>query len=534
MARQSLSSKTLYYQKHQQLLNPQKTIEKTLKQIYINNHVIIGWPKKEKRIFTHLARKNTASIIGCALGDEGKGRIVDNTIASLFHSPHIQKVYVIRYGGGNNAGHTIEKDGYKLSLHVIPSGILHKNTLGIMDRGMVIHPEDLTTEITYAEEHVGSLKNKLFLSEEAIVCTDLERAEEVLNRIKTGRAKGGTGRGIGPSYAHHYDRLGLKLFDLLDKDWENIFDQYYDRYQKEFLAFDLKLASIEVPDFRAIKLEGKSASRAVGSKKEFLERLKKARTWIIQRDMVRNIFLLHATIYSDTTVGVVFEGAQGIGLDGWLGTRPDVTASDTSVYGIRTGTGFWKPTDIAVRIGVIKGPYTSSVGERQLPTEIALPKNIQDLQKTATTQQKWAAFVRETAHEYGTTTARPRDIARLDLAMTRYNAVISGVEVLAVTLMDIAQENQTIQVCTHYTRKGTLIPYQPGLRYQEGVIPHYVDLPGWDGNLCRKAKTISDLPENTLRYLAFIQAQTGFPIVATTTGPARENMITFPGYSLDG
>lgn len=533
MARQSLSRKSLYHLQRQQLLHPQKTIEKMLKQIYDNNQIIIGWPKREKRISAHLARKNTVAVIGCALGDEGKGRIVDNKIASLLHSPHIQRVYVIRYGGGNNAGHTIEKNGYKLSLHVIPSGILHKKTLGIMDRGMVIHPEDLTTEVTYAEQHVGSLKNKLLLSEEAIVCTDLERAEEILNRIRTGRAKGGTGRGVGPSYAHHYDRLGLKMFDLLNSDWENTFGNQYDRYQKEFAGFDLKLANSEVPDFRSIKLEKKTKSRTVGNKKEFLERLEKARTWIIQRDMVRNVFLLHATIYRDATVGVVFEGAQGIGLDAWLGTRPDVTASDTSVYGIRTGTGFWKPTDIAERIGIIKGPYTSSVGERQLPTEVALPKNIKDLPKTATAQQKWAAFVRETAHEYGTTTGRPRDIARLDLAMTRYNAVMSGVEVLAVTLMDIAQENQTIQICTHYTRNGMLTPYQPGLRYQEGSTPHYVNLPGWDGTSCRNAKTVVDLSSNALKYLAFIQAQTGFPIVATTTGPARENMITFPGYTCE-
>jgi adenylosuccinate synthase len=511
--------------------NTKGSVSSDIDRIYRRNRFSIGWPEGKKRAFKHLARKNTAAIVGVALGDEGKGRLVDNAVSTFLNRKKIKKVYVVRFQGGNNAGHSVEKGEIKLALHVVPSGILYPKEAGIMDRGMIIHPEDLQTEVTFAEELVGPLHKRLYLSNDAILCTDLERAEEYLNGIKEGLSKGATGRGIGPSYAHHYDKTGLRVDDLVRLDWRKKLEAHYDRYDKEFKAFGLKLKDMTVPDFRLTKKKRIAVKRTVGDKATFLRRLRKARLWLVKQKMVTNTFLLHQEIFNDPHSAVIFEGAQSAGLDAWIGTRPDVTSSNTSAYGVREGTGFWRIEDLENRIGVIKIPYTSSVGSRRMPTHVDLPKDLAMLDKNPGKDQAWAAFVREAAHEYGTTTGRPRDINHLDLNLISYNARMAGIESLVVTHADIAREADEIKICVGYKDKaGTTVPYQPGLRFLKDLIPQYVTLPGWDGEVCRKAKTIHSLPVNCLKFLAFIQARTSFPIVAATTGPSRENLVTFPGY----
>lgn len=522
------SHSTLFKEQETRFLAPYQKIQADLTRIYEKNQITLGWPKGERRVFDHLKRKNTVAIIGAALGDEGKGRFVDNQIGFLLDKTDVEKVVVVRFQGGNNSGHTVEKDGMKLDLHVVPSFVFHETALGIIDRGMTVHPEDLQTEVEYIEKIAGSLKGRLFLAEDAVLCTDLERAEELLNRKKSGKAGGGTGRGVSPSYAHSLDRLGLKIYHLLDNDWEKTLGDYYNRYKKEFAAYDIELADVMVPDFKASHKQKKQIERPLGVKQDFLKRLEKARQWLIKRKITTNTFLLHAMMYEDKKYAVLFEGAQAIGLHPWLGTIPDTTSSNTSCYGIIEGTRFWTPSNIEERIGIFKATYTSSVGARRMPTEIPLPKNLEDLDGNATADQKRGAYIRIEAHEFGTTTQRPRDINHLDLAFLAYNARVSGIEVLAATHLDLARENEPVKVCTHYTdQKGNYVPYQPGLRYQEDIIPNYIELPGWDGKTCQKAKKMTALPINALKFLAFIQARTGFPITTVTTGSERENIISF-------
>lgn len=504
-------------------IDPSAQIKPDYQKIYVKKQYSLGWPKNTPYIFERLARKNTTAIVGIVLGDEGKGRLVDNKIAEYLKKPSIKGIHVIRFQGGNNAGHTIEKDGIKLALHLIPSGVLYKKAVGIMDRGVVVHVEDLQTEVTYVEEAVGSLQDKLLLADDAILATDLERAEEVFNRVATGDAKGGTGRGIGPSYAHHYDRLGLKIYDLLSKDFEKILSKHYDRYQRLFRSFAMDLATTEVPDFAKTHTSKKASSRTIGTKSIFLKRLTQARTWLIKRKMVINMYQYHEKLAQDTTQAILFEGAQAAGLDSWTGTRPDVTGSNTTTFGIREGTGFWRPYDIEERIGVIKIPYSSSVGSRTMPTHIHIPT---DTQSKLSPDQKWAVWIRETAHEFGTTTGRPRDINFLDLPLLCYNMRMSGIEMLMATHVDVAEENQEIKVCTHYIdTNGNHVPYQPGVRYLTNVIPQYITLPGWDGKKAQKAKTKQALPEKLLQFLAFLQLRTGYPIVAVTAGAKRDAYI---------
>jgi adenylosuccinate synthase len=514
-------------------LHPDEGIKEDFQAVYENGEVAIGWPAGAVRIFDGIAREHTVAIIGGALGDEGKGRIVDNKIESLLKIDGVKAVSVIRFGGGGNAGHSVEQGGLKLALHRVPSGILYPEAVGLMDTGIAIHPGNLKEEVEYIEEKIGSIKGRLILSENAILTTNLEQGEEVLNRTLKGRAKGGTGRGISPSYARHYDRLGLKVKELMDEDWREKLAGHYERYDKLLTAFGLNIREVEVPDLQETKKTGKAAVRKIGTKEDFLKRLEDTRRWLKSRDMVKNTFTIHRKTMKDMSQGILFEGAQAVGLHPWLGTRPDVTSSDTTVAGISTGTQVYRPMDIADRLGVIKLTYTSSVGARQMPTEVRLPKDITRL-KNPSREEGWAAWVREEADEYGTTTRRPRDILHLDLAMIGYNCQMAGIEVLAGTHLDIARDGETIEVCTHYTNsEGKHITYQPGLEYQEGVVPHYVQLPGWNGKDAANATSMSELPENALKYLAFIQRRLGFPIVAATTGPSRENMIEFAGYEME-
>lgn len=492
-------------------LYPQKNVTKDIQKIYKQNRGIVGWPKDRKKIFQHLARPHSGCIVGVALGDEGKGRVIDNKIEELLHTKGITGVTVVRFQGGNNSGHTVEANGKHLALHQIPCSVMYKKTTGIMDRGMTINIVDLTDEIHLVEELIGSIQGRLFLSQDAILNTDLDRAEEFLNRLRQGKAGGGTGRGIGPSYAHHYDRLGLHISDLVSDQWKKMLADQYDRYEKEFSLYGMKLAIVEVPDFLKTKRTHKEHKRPIGTREEFLKRIGRAQGELLKRKIISNTFLFHKKMFEKRSEAVLFEGAQALGLHPWLGTIPDITASDTSAFGIQTGTGFWKMAEIEDRIGIFKIPYTSSVGARHMPTQA---------------DEKWAHRVREAAHEYGTTTGRPRDILYPDLPMLSYNIRMSGVEMLIGTHLDVSWENVPIKVCTHYKdKKGSVVPYQPGLIYLSNVIPQYITLPGWDGELVRKAKTFREFPENAKKFLAFLQLRFNTPIVAVTTGPERKQYI---------
>lgn len=541
--REDTSNLTLLQKREHLFLHPDQGLHDDYDRIYHGNQIQIGWPEGARRTFHELARPHTSAIIGIQLGDEGKGRIGDNKIEAISAIKGVKKVIVARIGGGNNAGHTTERDAtptsprVKLDTHVTPSFALHDNTIGIMDRGVLVHPEDLMTEIDYIEDAVGDTRGRLFLSKHAQLVSDLERAQELFDRwTSNGQTDGGTGRGIGPGYAAHTDRTGLQIEQLQEKNWAEEFVKRYEKKEKMFGAFGWDLADIDVPDFNTSHRTGREAKRKLGKLDEYMDRIKDARDRLLARDMIRDTYIMHRDeIYRDLSYGVIFEGAQAIGLDNWTGTWPDVTSSDTSSYGIRQGTGFWLPEHVREKVGIIKIPYASSVGARKMPTHIELDKNIRrvdQLGPDATDDQYFAAFAREEGHEFGTTTGRPRDINYVDLEFMRYNIRIGNIDVVAATHIDISREDIPVKVCTHYTDEaGNVIPYENNLKYLKNVKPHYIELPGWDGEACQRARTFEELPENAKKFLAFIQARTGAPIVAATNGPRRNNIITFPGYN---
>lgn len=563
----ALTPEYLQRQQEERYWDPTAFLEQDFYEVYDLGQIEVGWPDGARRLFEEIARAHTAGFIGLMFGDEGKGRFVDNKIEELLTIDGVKMVYVVRYQGGSNAGHSLQHGEQRFAVHQIPSGILYPEAVGVMDQGMVIHPENLKIEIEDIEAKVGDLRGKLVLSEEAILATDLERAEEVFNRMLSGgKSGGGTSMGMGPSYSGYIDRTGMQVKDFFrDSDelgvtWREKLAKRYDNYEKYFAAFGYDLKDMEVPDLRATRTNKSATARKVGTKEEFLDRFESVRTWFLNRDadmgekkMVQNTFILHHKIFPDLDKGIVVEGSQAAGLHTFIGSKPDVTGSDTTMSGVVAGTAVLRPQDIKDRIGVFKITYTSKVPDRNMPTQIAMPADFPervpagaDLKEflqtylearmnSLTTEQIHAIRIIMQFGEFGTTTGRFRGIHHLDLAIARYNARISNIEMLGGTHLDAALldehgEPEPIYVCTHYTRNGRVVPYQPGLEYTKGITPHYERLPGWDGAEAQKARTFDELPENAKKFLAFIQRRMGIPIVAVTTGPERRSYHAVPNY----
>lgn len=529
-------------------INPLNFVEDDIKAVYERGEVFVGMPLGTDLIFQHLARTNTVAIIGSQFGDEGKGRVVDNKIEELQKRVGVKQVRVVRYQGGANAGHTIGlPGGGKIALHQLPSGLLYEEAVGIMDSGMIIHMEDLQTEISEAEakEQVGDLRGKLILNPEAMLCTDLDRAQEVLNRdLSKGQSNGGTGRGIAPTAADSLTRRGFKVGDLFKPDWQAKFERAYDIHNAEFTSHNSSLNNTDVPDLKETNIQKEVVTRKLGSKQEFIDRLASVRQWYLDRDatmpddkqLLKNTFTMYEQDFYNLESGYVFEGAQAVGLDPNFGRKPDTTSTNTTIGGIAIGTGFplWDEEHVEEKIAIAKLTYLSSVGDATMITDSGIEKRAysgEEIEAIEDPYTKFAAWSRMEGNEFGTTTGRARDICFMDLPLLRYNTMAGGTEMIAGTHLDLSREDLPIRVCTHYTdMAGNYFPYQPGMEHQKHLTPQYIDLPGWDGRKAREATNVNELPENAKKFLAFIQRSVGSPIVFVTTGPARENAMVTNNY----
>lgn len=254
-------------------LRPYEGVAEDFDRIYNRGEMTVGSPALAQELFTRAATEPSRTvIIGGQLGDEGKGRLVDNEIDSMLNLRNVRRVNVIRFQGGNNAGHTVQREiteagvtrDVKLALHTVPSGVMYPEAIGIIDAGVVVNPEDLQTEVGYveAEPSIGDIRDKLYVSENAVLNTDLERVMEWANTLLTHNATGGTSRGIGPSYAGHYDRTGLKLRDFMDEKWRDLLGKKYEQLEATLKAVHGKeLATAEVPDFAATVREKKAQKK---------------------------------------------------------------------------------------------------------------------------------------------------------------------------------------------------------------------------------------------------------------------------------
>lgn len=447
-------------------------------------------------------RANSFVVCGGAFGDEGKGRIVDKLVSDLSKT---YKVVVYRDNGGANAGHTVEfPDGTRVALHQLPSGVFIKGATVILGKEMVLHPGDLILELEEVAKHTTKAKTAtIFIDEMTVLSLDTHRAfETVLKNWQTG-SKGSTGRGISPAYADVLLRHPLRMRDIAIFDTKKI-TEHYQLYEALIKGLGGDLAQQEV-----VTLLGKT--QKVGSKQQFINRLKKQASLLAK--FSKNVHSFLETAWNDQKYAFVFEKAQGIGLDVRWGVYPDVTASDTTPMGIFSATeGIIDPMMIKHRAGVIKATYMSSVGSRVLPTLVKGPL---------------ADKIREDAHEYGATTKRPRDIAYLDIPALKFFFEVGKLTHLMLTHMDISYPGEKIKICSGYKVGRKEVSYRPDQLFLDTVTPEYIELDSWDPAELVKAKNFQQLPAATKKFIRFLEKSIGVPVALITTGPQREQGISF-------
>ncbi len=418
------------------------------------------------------------AVVGLQWGDEGKGKIIDILSAGVD--------VIVRYQGGNNAGHTVVKNGVKYAFHLVPSGILHPGKICVMGNGMVIDPLALLHEIDELRSQGVELSPKnLKIAENAHVIFPYHRKlDGFRERLRSNRI-GTTGRGIGPCYMDKYARSGIRVGDLLNPD-----------------LFLSKLAdSIREKNSIYRQVFGYDGFSEEEIAKEYLSYAQKVAPFVTD-----TITLLHNLWQEGKSI--LFEGAQGVMLDVDFGTYPYVTSSNASVGGIFSGTGL-PPKALDKVVGVAKA-YTTRVGEGPFPTEF---------------RDEMGDKVREWGGEFGTTTGRPRRCGWFDAVLVRYAVRINGVEDLVITKLDVLDKLETIKVCVGYEYNGQeLSSYPFDIKVFSSVIPVYKEFKGW---MCdtSKIRRFVDLPKEAKEYLGFISEFVGAKISMVSVGSDREDVV---------
>ena len=417
-------------------------------------------------------------VLGAQWGDEGKGKMTDYLAE--------EADVVVRFQGGNNAGHTVEVGDKQYKLHLIPSGILHDEKLNVIGNGVVVDPKALFEEIDYLEGlGVKVTPEKLVISDRANVIMTYHKILDVLKEKARGKNDiGTTGKGIGPCYTDKVERSGIRISDLL---YENEF--------KEKLEINIKMKN----DY--IKLLGGEPLDFHEIFTEYLEYAKRLKPFV-KDTSVR----IYNEIKNDKNV--LFEGAQGMLLDIDYGTYPYVTSSNTTSGGVASGTGIG-PNMITNAVGIVKA-YTTRVGKGPFPTEL--------LDETG----EW---IREKGHEYGVTTGRSRRCGWLDLVIVKTAARVSGLTSLVVTKIDTLAGLEKLKVCTGYKLNGEIIDYFPAsLEDLAKCEPVYEEFDGW-GEDVANARSYEELPENAKVYLNRIADITDTKICIVGVGPKRNQTI---------
>ncbi len=427
-------------------------------------------------------------VVGMQWGDEGKGRIVD----LLSQDVDI----VARYNGGDNAGHTVTVGDKIYKLHIVPSGIIHPQTIGVLGNGLVINPNTLTEEIKMLRDAGVEIDpERLWISDVAHLISPAHRMLDQAQEAARGKSSiGTTGRGIGPAYVDKSARRGLRMGDMAQTDYfkkrihdhfsdaNNLLTKYYDQP-----AIDVKQLS---DTFYYQCIQFKPFVRSIGP--DLRNAIKDGKT-------------------------ILAEGAQGTLLDLDHGTYPFVTSSCTTATGIFSGLSLGiQPVQRVV--GVTKA-FQTRVGSGPFPTEL---------------DGEMAALLRGTGSnpwdEFGTTTGRPRRVGWLDLMLLKYTVEINGATELFITKLDILSGISELQVCTAYERnKGVIqaLDFTGGAHELADCTPAYRKVPGWNEDLTKLRKW-NELPQAALDYLMLIEDFCGIPVTAVSVGPER-NAIIFRG-----
>ncbi|RIY36799.1 adenylosuccinate synthase [Psittacicella gerlachiana] len=424
-----------------------------------------------------MSNLNTFVVVGTQFGDEGKGKIIDVL------SPTAD--YIVRFQGGNNAGHTVIVGDEKFILHLLPSGIINSKGKCIIGAGLVVDLKVLLQEIDALEKRGKSLDN-LYLDERAHIIFPYHIAVDKAKEESLGKNKiGTTQRGIGPCYNDKISRNGIRIGDLLDPE------RFADK-----LAWNIKEKNDMLERYGwPERFEFESIYN------EYMELAQKITPRII--DGV-------AEINDAVAAGkkVLFEGAQAIMLDIDFGTYPYVTSSSPTAGGVCVGAGI-APNKLNRIVGVMKA-YTTRVGEGPFPTEL---------------DNELGEQIRQVGGEFGATTGRPRRTGWLDLVMGKYAALIDGLTDIVLTKIDVLTGLETIKVAVGYKIDGHVYHTYPGnLRKSKPVEVIYEELPGWTEDIS-KIKDYQDLPLNCRKYIEFVEKTLGVNVSMISVGPERTQNI---------
>jgi len=411
------------------------------------------------------------AVLGCLYGDEGKAKIIDVL------TPDTD--VIVRFQGGSNAGHTIQFEGKKYVLHLIPSGIFHPEKICGLASGVVVDPYQLEIEMETLKDEV-SFRNRFFIDERATVGLPIHKLLDKKNEELSGEKKiGTTMRGIGPAYSDNVSRVAIKFFDLLNKD-----------------TLIRKLSFLY--QYHNLDLSKEEFNRQIEDLSNFG---KKYQQFFVNLPYVLNTWLKEER-------RILFEGAQGALLDIYFGTYPYVTSSHTLTGGIAPAVGY-SPQRINQVIGVYKS-YVTRVGEGPFPTELF---------------DNLGEEIRKKGNEYGSTTGRPRRCGWFDLVAAKYSAMLNGVNVIALTLLDVFTGFDTIKICLNYTLDEMVMNEFPADTTKlELVKPFYLEMPGWQEDISDCTK-FTELPVNAQKYVQKIEELLEIPIGIISVGPNRNQTI---------
>ncbi|MGL5641644.1 MAG: adenylosuccinate synthase [Paraclostridium sp.] len=418
-------------------------------------------------------------VLGAQWGDEGKGKLTDY----LAEEANV----VVRFQGGNNAGHTVEVGEKQYKLHLIPSGILHDDKLNVIGNGVAVDPNALFSEIDYLQrEGVNVTPEKLIVSDRAQLIMPYHRTLDILKEKARGKNDiGTTGKGIGPCYTDKYERCGIRVCDLLHTE---VFE--------EKLRFNIESKNAYIT--KVLGGEELNFDEIFNAYVKLGERLRP----FVQDTSVR----VYDEIKKDQTV--LFEGAQGMLLDIDHGTYPYVTSSNTTAGGVSNGIGVG-PNMITNVVGIAKA-YTTRVGKGPFPTEL---------------EDATGEWIREKGHEYGTTTGRSRRCGWLDAVILKSTVRVCGLTSLVVTKIDTLANLEKIKVCVGYNFEGKVIDYFPAsLEDLAKCEPIYEEFDGWDDSIA-DARSYDEIPENAKLYLKRIEELTDTKISIVSVGPKRDQTI---------
>ena len=415
-------------------------------------------------------------VVGTQWGDEGKGKIVD-VLAE-------KADLIVRFQGGDNAGHTVVVNGKKHILHLLPSGVLHEDALCIIGPGVVCNPFVLLEEMKTLQQS-GLSTDHIIISDRAQMLMPYHCYQDELEEKANGNKIGTTKRGIGPCYADKYARSGIRYHEFIDFDG-------FARRLKECLTFKNqlfeKVYQADTMDFD-----------------EMLERFKQIHETIVPM-IKETTHIVNEAL--DQNKNVMFEGAQAAMLDINYGTYPYVTSSSPTSAGVTVGAGV-APSKIETVIGVVKA-YSTRVGEGPFVSELL---------------DEQGDWIRDHGHEYGATTGRPRRCGWLDLLVVKHANMINGLTDIVITKIDVLSGLDTIKVCVGYSIDGEEYDYIPSDQLQVAQAkPIYKEFKGWKEDISN-IQTYDELPETCKEYLEFIEQFCGVRISMVSVGPDRVNNI---------